>query len=171
MPAAYIEEFLYRGRCPDSEKSVDASFHVVLAQFVTGPAGDVSIIRSSPQTPAQAATAGYSLERILGVIANQAALERDAAKTLVAAKNAEIAAAKSAEAAAKADWTEMAKEAEAAKAAKATAERVAAAALEDNHALATDLTTAMARIDELTAPDEGPSNPALHWITGGLLGS
>lgn len=171
MPEPYIEEFTFRGRCAEAEKGVEATYHVVLARFGTDPAGQPTLSRTSALTPAQAAAVGFSLDKILGTVASQALLERDAAKTLVATKDAEIEAAKSAEAAAKADWTEMAKEAEAAKVAKAAAERVAVAALEDKAAVAADLTTAMARIDELSAEPEGPSNPALHWITGGLLGS
>lgn len=162
-----IYEFMYRG--PVAAERREAAWHVILAEEVTS-FGEQKLVTRGPLTPAQAAALGYTLDKVVGDIAATALLSADAAKALVSAKDAEIEAANSAKDAAEADFAEQVTAARKADEDKAAAQRVAADAIKAKQEVDADLTAAMARIDELTSEPEGPKNPALHFLTGGLLG-
>lgn len=161
----YVEEFLYRGRCPDCEPGAEAAYHVVLAQFTTGPDGKQQQLHTQALTPEQATEAGFPLERILGEMATKAVLERDAAITR--ATKAEVE-----RDVAKADYTAMGAALVKADQARATANRVAADALARTEALSEDYGVLLKQYDEAIAAKAptGPSNPLLHALTGGLAG-
>lgn len=77
--SVYVEEFLFRGRCPDNEADKQAAYHVVLAQFVAGPDGSTQLLRTQPLTPEQADAKGFPLGKIVGEIAANAMRDKDAA--------------------------------------------------------------------------------------------
>jgi hypothetical protein len=65
--AIYLYEFLYRGQPPGSSAPPD--FHVLLGDAQTDPfTQEPTLVVSSAMTPAQANTAGFSLEAIIGAI-------------------------------------------------------------------------------------------------------
>lgn len=75
----YVEEFLYRGRDATHEPGQPSIYHVVLAEFVVGPDGKPSQLKTGALTPSQATDAGFPLDRILGDLAASAMMERDQA--------------------------------------------------------------------------------------------
>lgn len=88
MSETFLYEFLFRGR-PGGEAAA-ASWHVILGQVVTPPGGGAGqFVASGALTPAQAAAAGFPLERVLGGIETAALAERDAAVAALAAMTAE----------------------------------------------------------------------------------
>ena len=88
MSDVFLYEFLYRGR-PGGEARA-ASWHVILGQFVTPPGGGAGqFVASAALTPAQAAAAGFPLERVLAGMEAAALAERDAAVAALAAMTAE----------------------------------------------------------------------------------
>lgn len=161
---SYVYEFLYRGRDPTNEKGKQPAWHVSVGEWIIGFDGVAKFHETGAITPARAAELGFTLDKILGEVAAAAVATADIAKADAAAKGAELEAAK-------ADWTQMTADLRAAEDAKAAAERVAGAALQEKQALAADLSAAMARIDELQEPDEGPANLVLNKLSFGLLGN
>lgn len=97
----WIEEFLFRGRPPSGPGSeMPIEFQVTLGQQVTNPF-DASLPPSrrliGPLTPAQAAEAGWPVERLFAgidaaalVALDEALAELATARTEIGAKDAEL---------------------------------------------------------------------------------
>lgn len=90
MAHKYVEEFLYRGRCPTCEPGKQPAFHVVIGQFSTGPDDKPQLLKTAPLSPAQAAEAGFPIDQIMGEIGAAALKERDAALAELNAAKDEI---------------------------------------------------------------------------------
>lgn len=80
MGKVYVEEFLFRGRCPDCEPDKAGDYHVILAEFVKGPDGAATVVRSAPMTPAQAEAAGFNLSKIVSSVLGQMSRDLENAK-------------------------------------------------------------------------------------------
>lgn len=80
MAKVYVEEFLFRGRCPECEPGKKGDYHVVLAEFVKAPDGSTTVVRSKPMTPAQADDAGFNLSKIVSSVLAQMSRDLEAAK-------------------------------------------------------------------------------------------
>lgn len=127
---AYVQEFLYRGRCMANEPDLQPAYHVVLGEFAT-VLGETKCHLSAPMTPAQAEAAGFALPAILADINQQTLAALEAANAQVAQLQQE--AAESA----------------------AQLQQAADAHAAQLQALTAQLAALQAQLDALTAPAEG----------------
>lgn len=166
----YVEEFLYRGRDPVNEPGKDAAYHVVLAQFVTGPDDKQQVMRTPPMTPAQAVKAGFALERILGDIAASALLDRDAALAAADSAKEEKEVAQAEVAGARKEKADALAVAQEAFAQKDQASRIAADAVAEKQVLVEREARLLQEIAALKEPPVAEKPSLLSTMTLGLFG-
>ncbi|MFE1602112.1 hypothetical protein [Methylobacterium sp. ID0610] len=88
MSEAFLYEFLFRGRAADDPEP--PAWHVILGQVVRLPgAREAQFVDSGALTPAQAAAAGFPLERVLAGIEAAALADRDATAAALSAMTRE----------------------------------------------------------------------------------
>jgi hypothetical protein len=90
MTKPYIEEFLFRGRCPTGEPDMRGTYHVRVGQWVTGPDAQPKQVLTDPLSPGAAETLGYDLSSICNAVTAQAIRDKEAAEATVTRLRAEL---------------------------------------------------------------------------------
>lgn len=160
----YVEEFLYRGRHAEREPGKEAVYHVVLATWMPDTNGVMRQIKTDPLTPAQALAAGFSLQTIVGQIADAAML--DAGKAYAKANKLQ-----DERDTAYAEANALMREVSEYKADKDLATSMVAAYVSEKNQLRFERDTLAQEVARLSVPAPAPSKPLLNTLTFGLLGN
>lgn len=165
----YVEAFHYRA--PNPANPGPTVYGVVLADHIKLPDGSLQKVVTRELSATEAEAAGFPIDTITGEIVGGVLTRHDQAVAAAESAKAEKLKAELDRDVARQDYAEMAAQLKKANEDKLAAVRAAgdlAVALDDANKRESAL---VARVDELTVPKEGPSNPLLNKLTFGLAGN